>query len=71
MKAETKAPIKKITPATNSVKRRPIASATVPATAAPPMQPISTTLIVNSCSFVESAKSLLMNRMAPEITPVS
>ena len=35
------------------------------------MHPISTTLIVNASSRVESAKSLVMKRMAPEMTPVS
>ena len=71
MNAETIAPAKKTTPARNSVQRRPMRSATAPATAEPAMQPISTTLIVKACSRVASAKSLVMKRMAPEITPVS
>ena len=46
-------------------------SATDPETAEPPMQPIKTTLIVKAWSRLSSANSLLMKRIAPEITPVS
>jgi hypothetical protein len=69
--ADTRAPAKKTTPATRSVNRRPMRSATVPATAEPAMQPISTTLIVKACSRAARAKSLVIKRIAPEITPVS
>ena len=54
--AETIAPTKNTSPAASRVKRRPIASAMVPVTAAPRIQPTSTTLIVNSCCLVPEGK---------------
>ena len=69
--AESNAPTKNTTPAPKSVGRRPMRSATDPATAEATMQPIKTTLIVKACSRSSSANCLLMKRIAPEITPVS
>ncbi len=69
--AETNAPTRKTNPASNSVRRRPIASASAPVTAEPTMHPSSTTLMVNSWARVSSVKSRVIKRIAPEITPVS
>lgn len=51
--------------------RRPIRSAKTPPIAAPTSDPSKTELTTISSILGEREKSLLMNRMAPEMTPMS
>jgi hypothetical protein len=65
------APTEKPTPAATITQRRPKRSASHPPIPAPSSAPTKTTLTTSSGMVEDRAKSFLMKRIAPEITPVS
>ena len=61
----------KTAPARMIIQRRPNRPVRAPPAAAPKTAPIRTALTTNSSIVGEREKSFLMNRIAPEMTPVS
>jgi hypothetical protein len=69
--AATSAPTVKVTPAMTMSGLRPSRSDNGPASAAPVIAPSSSTATTAPCQNGDRPKSVLMNRIAPEMTPVS
>ena len=65
------APIVNVMPAATISFLRPKGSDSGPASTAPTIAPSSSTATTAPCKNGDSPKSVLMNRMAPEMTPVS
>ena len=72
MNAASSTPTTKMTAVIKTVRRRPIRSATRPASSAPTTAPTSSRLVISSSWKEESPpKSFLTNSSAPDTTPVS